>query len=733
MIAPLAQNLPRRYPGLRPFDRTQSALFNGRSTDVQRLANLILRERLVVLFSKSGIGKTSLLQAGVAPELEKQGFAPILMRLNEPEKPIMDAVGSVLKSHTLTGGMDNSNSISDAPETLWELTKRLQFDLDGLPATPVLVFDQFEELFTLNHTEENRTRFLAELANLANESMPEGVRAMLLARLQNTNSPSNAGFMQWWESQPQLRVVLSIRSDFLHLLDEISPLIPGILHNRFQLKPLDRTQASEAIVNPANAEGPYASKPFAYSEEALNEMLDFLSGKLDATEKAEQRKEQQDLDLLAIKRFDEIESFNLQIICQRIEEEVIRRKEPENFTVPPDYYGGKHGLRRELQNFYHNQLESIPAILARRTGKNVDDPQSAVMTARRLIEDSLVTPAGRRCSMVDDILTTNYLVDSDFLDTLVESRLLRKEMRLDDFYFEISHDTLLPAIVESRDERRKAERADLERRTLEQRLAEEEKRREAVEKQLEETRVRRKLAHRVSFFALTTLVFSLALGVYFVYNFRASKREFAHSVEQELAQIERNVRLEIFEAAMPAYDSLLANPVKLAILARKAFKDVAFEKADALRFDSLNKAILHDQATGDSLFFLEDYAGALFAYRQATELLALYSSINYRMSNNLWRIDPLKIADKEKTLDLRIQNSLSTLISQFKIRQTEYETFSQANAWGQAQMRAKAMQKLLPAYPEDLDMLQEALSLEGQSPVDYVNVLMGQTKKALRY
>ena len=58
--------------------------------------------------------------------------------------------------------------------------------------------------------------------------------------------------------------------------------------------------------------------------------------------------------------------------------------------------------------------------------------------------------------MVDDFLTYNWNVTHDFLDTLVDSRLLRKELRLDDYYYEISHDTLLPAIIESRDKRRRS-------------------------------------------------------------------------------------------------------------------------------------------------------------------------------------------------------------------------------------------------------------------------------------
>jgi len=49
----------RRYPGTRPFQDTEidRLLFRGREEDLDRFLHLVLAERLVVLFSKSGMGK----------------------------------------------------------------------------------------------------------------------------------------------------------------------------------------------------------------------------------------------------------------------------------------------------------------------------------------------------------------------------------------------------------------------------------------------------------------------------------------------------------------------------------------------------------------------------------------------------------------------------------------------------------------------------------------------------
>lgn len=56
----------------------------------------------MVLFAKSGIGKTSLLQAGCAPELEAQDFAPIFLRINRINDPILKLVVGMLRKEPLS-------------------------------------------------------------------------------------------------------------------------------------------------------------------------------------------------------------------------------------------------------------------------------------------------------------------------------------------------------------------------------------------------------------------------------------------------------------------------------------------------------------------------------------------------------------------------------------------------------------------------------------------------------
>src|SRR5215510_8460632 len=77
----------KRYPGARPFSDSpeDQQLFFGRDADIARLFERVLGARLLVLFGKSGLGKTSLLMAGVFPRLREKLFLPVPIRLNEPD------------------------------------------------------------------------------------------------------------------------------------------------------------------------------------------------------------------------------------------------------------------------------------------------------------------------------------------------------------------------------------------------------------------------------------------------------------------------------------------------------------------------------------------------------------------------------------------------------------------------------------------------------------------------
>jgi hypothetical protein len=72
----------RPWPGLLPFGEDSRMYFHGREAETDELFRLIEREPLTVLFGQSGLGKSSLLNAGVFPNLRRAGYLPVYLRLS---------------------------------------------------------------------------------------------------------------------------------------------------------------------------------------------------------------------------------------------------------------------------------------------------------------------------------------------------------------------------------------------------------------------------------------------------------------------------------------------------------------------------------------------------------------------------------------------------------------------------------------------------------------------------
>src|SRR6476469_3527504 len=79
LAARLDENNP--WPGPEAFRREDSRFFFGRDRARDALTRLVLQNRLVLLYGRSGLGKTSLLRAGVFPRLEEALTLPIHIRL----------------------------------------------------------------------------------------------------------------------------------------------------------------------------------------------------------------------------------------------------------------------------------------------------------------------------------------------------------------------------------------------------------------------------------------------------------------------------------------------------------------------------------------------------------------------------------------------------------------------------------------------------------------------------
>ena len=145
--------------GLDSFTEETKQYFHGRDEEVAELARRVQRTVLTVLFGQSGLGKTSILRAGIVPRLRPLGFCPVYVRVDysadapSPSEQIKQAIFRA----TETSGEWSRPGAAIEGESLWEFLHHrddVLRDADGKELLPLLIFDQFEEIFTLAQADE---------------------------------------------------------------------------------------------------------------------------------------------------------------------------------------------------------------------------------------------------------------------------------------------------------------------------------------------------------------------------------------------------------------------------------------------------------------------------------------------------------------------------------------------------------------------------------------------------
>ncbi len=423
--------LNKRYPGISPFTSDQKEIFFGRENDINKLQKLILLRNQVLLYAKSGIGKTSLLNAGVLPKLEKE-FIIIKIRFfaydNEKSvSPIKTILQNIV--NLKNDNKKNSNTILDKisekgnyEKTLWYYFKQLQL-LNDNNQKFILVFDQFEELFSYPTKQINQ--FKEQLYELTKVDIPDNILELIA---ENQSIVENEDTDVLYDDL-EVKTVYAIRSDRLSLLNELSDKLHDIQEVFYELKPLDNTQAKQAIIKPAQNNADFETQAFEYDDKAVNKIIN------DLTENGTQN----------------VETTQLQIVCQKIEEIVLKKQNnkpnQEHVTI----------IESDLPKFEDVFLSFYKDSINKIKSSKKDKEQER---ARIFIEEQLIRN-GQRISL-DEIICLDY-VNKETLATLVNTYLLRAEHNsTGGFSYELSHDTLVSPIEQAKENRKNEEQELIE-------------------------------------------------------------------------------------------------------------------------------------------------------------------------------------------------------------------------------------------------------------------------------
>jgi len=232
--------------GLMSYEEKDAHLFYGRSEELKELYEDIFHNPQTVIYGPSGTGKTSIIKAGIFSLARKDNLLPVYIRLNHESSEsyatqIIQKVRNALTE--IEGEIENLiEPICDKECSLWEFFHSNEFwNKENYPLTPLIIIDQFEEIFTLTKDKTAINNFFVQFSDLCDNKMPKSIQEYL-----NTNSVRRE-----YPDKINYRIVLSLREDFLARLEEFSVNIPSLRRNRFSLQAINEEQAMEIIMKPS--------------------------------------------------------------------------------------------------------------------------------------------------------------------------------------------------------------------------------------------------------------------------------------------------------------------------------------------------------------------------------------------------------------------------------------------------------------------------------------------------
>ena len=251
------------FVGLVPFDVGDAPFFFGRERERRLIAANLMASRLTLLYGPSGVGKSSVLRAGVEYDLRERArrelarnrmpeWIPVVFSSwsDDPIPALRDAIAATL-AETFRDLAPDSPPAGPLDELLAAWVERLDElvgpDDDDRRVRLLIVLDQFEEYFLYHGDEKGEGTLAVELPRAVNR---EGLRA---------------------------NFAISIREDAYAQLDRFKGRIPNLFESYFRIRQLERAAAERVVTEPIevyNKRLPANEKPFKIEPELVKAVLD---------------------------------------------------------------------------------------------------------------------------------------------------------------------------------------------------------------------------------------------------------------------------------------------------------------------------------------------------------------------------------------------------------------------------------------------------------------------------
>ena len=393
------------YVGLQPFTEEHRPFFFGRERDQRVIVTNIVAVPLTILYGPSGVGKSSVLFAGVVPQLrERSGCAVVVFRDWQETGFLMQFKNTCISAVALSDDTDAGELKSLAlDDLLYQLATTSNKSI-------CVIFDQFEEYFFYHPCGPVSDIFETEFARAINRE------------------------------EVEVNFLVALREDSLHKLDRFRARIRNLLGNTLRLEQLERESAERAIKGPLEVYNRQFSSQFAIEDELVWEVLDQTRARLGVAGLSSDVDTHENRKPAQKETIERIETPFLQLVMERLWEEEMEKSSLLRLSTFQRLGGAKEIARTHLER----KLENL-------------EPEEKTVCVEFF--DRLVTPSGTKvaCRLDDLIQWAGNLSERvpGILKRLEGGRILRRIEALSGSkdappLYEVFHDVLGGAILEWR-------------------------------------------------------------------------------------------------------------------------------------------------------------------------------------------------------------------------------------------------------------------------------------------